>query len=39
MLDVGGRLGGLDLFSPVWHLLDLTRQGRGDWMPKLDYSE
>ena len=30
---------GLDLFSPVWHLLDLTRQGRGDWMPKLDYSE
>lgn len=26
---------GLDLFSPVWHLLDLTRSGRGDWMPGL----
>lgn len=24
---------GLDLFSPVWHLLDITRVGRGDWMP------
>lgn len=24
---------GLDLLSPVWHILDLTRPGRGDWMP------
>lgn len=24
---------GLDLLSPVWHLLDLTPEGRGDWMP------
>jgi predicted dithiol-disulfide oxidoreductase (DUF899 family) len=24
---------GLDLLSPVWNLLDLTRAGRGDWMP------
>lgn len=24
---------GIDLLSPVWHLLDLTRVGRGDWMP------
>ena len=24
---------GVDLLSPVWHLLDLTRPGRGDWMP------
>lgn len=23
---------GLDLLSPVWHLFDLTRAGRGDWM-------
>ena len=26
---------GLDLLSPVWHLLDLTRDGRGDWMPSV----
>lgn len=28
---------GVDLLSPVWHLLDLTRAGRGDWMPQLQY--
>ena len=28
---------GVDLLSPVWHLLDLTRPGRGDWMPSLSY--
>lgn len=28
---------GLDLLSPVWHLLDLTRAGRGDWTPGLAY--
>ncbi len=33
-----GQLRGLDLFSPVWHLLDLLPGGRGDWMPKLDYA-
>ncbi|MEL7210266.1 MAG: DUF899 family protein, partial [Actinomycetota bacterium] len=26
---------GVDLLSPVWHLLDLTPDGRGDWMPSL----
>ncbi len=26
---------GVDLLSPVWHFLDLTRAGRGDWMPSL----
>ena len=29
---------GVDLLSPVWHMLDLTRQGRGDFMPSLSYS-
>ena len=29
----GDHWRGLDLLSPVWHLLDLTRPGRGDWMP------
>jgi predicted dithiol-disulfide oxidoreductase (DUF899 family) len=28
---------GIDLLSPVWHLLDLTPGGRGDWYPSLDY--
>ncbi|MFJ8157810.1 DUF899 family protein [Streptomyces sp. NPDC094468] len=28
---------GIDLLTPVWHLLDLTPQGRGDWYPATDY--
>jgi predicted dithiol-disulfide oxidoreductase (DUF899 family) len=28
---------GIDLLSPVWHLLDLTPQGRGDWYAGLVY--
>jgi predicted dithiol-disulfide oxidoreductase (DUF899 family) len=28
---------GIDLLSPVWHLLDLTPEGRGQWDPKLNY--
>lgn len=28
---------GVDLLSPVWHILDLTPQGRGDWYAALDY--
>lgn len=24
---------GVDLLSPVWHILDLTKPGRRDWMP------
>ena len=28
---------GIDLLSPVWNLLDLTPNGRGDWYPSLDY--
>ncbi len=28
---------GLDLLSPVWHMLDLTTEGRGDWYPSLSY--
>jgi predicted dithiol-disulfide oxidoreductase (DUF899 family) len=28
---------GIDLLSPVWHLLDLTPRGRGDWYPALNY--
>ena len=28
---------GIDLLSPVWHLLDLTPRGRGEWYGGLDY--
>jgi predicted dithiol-disulfide oxidoreductase (DUF899 family) len=28
---------GIDLISPVWHVLDLTPQGRGEWFAGLDY--
>jgi predicted dithiol-disulfide oxidoreductase (DUF899 family) len=28
---------GIDLLTPVWHLLDLTPNGRGNWYPKLTY--
>jgi predicted dithiol-disulfide oxidoreductase (DUF899 family) len=28
---------GIDLLAPVWHILDLTRQGRDDWFPALSY--
>jgi len=28
---------GIDLMSPIWHVLDLTPQGRGDWYTKLEY--
>ncbi len=28
---------GIDLLSPIWHVLDLTPQGRGDWSAKLEY--
>jgi predicted dithiol-disulfide oxidoreductase (DUF899 family) len=33
----GRRERGIDLLSPVWHLLDLTPNGRGDWYPSLIY--
>lgn len=28
---------GIDLLSPVWHFLDLTPEGRGDWFPSVRY--
>jgi predicted dithiol-disulfide oxidoreductase (DUF899 family) len=28
---------GIDLLSPVWHILDLTPRGRGDWYASLTY--
>lgn len=35
----GDRWRGIDLFTPVWHVLDLLPGGRGDWNPSLDYLE
>lgn len=31
------RSRGIDLLSPVWHLLDLLPEGRGEWYPSLTY--
>jgi len=36
-LDADIRERGIDLLAPVWHLLDLTPAGRGDWYAGLDY--
>ncbi len=28
---------GIDLLAPIWHFMDLTPQGRGNWYIRLDY--
>src|SRR5207237_7850191 len=28
---------GIDLLSPIWHFMDLTPQGRGNWYANLEY--
>ncbi len=28
---------GIDLLAPIWHFMDLTPQGRGDWYASLHY--
>ncbi len=30
---------GIDLLTPVYNLLDLTPEGRGDWYAQLTYPE
>jgi predicted dithiol-disulfide oxidoreductase (DUF899 family) len=30
---------GIDLLNPVWHVMDLTPRGRGDWYAELSYPE
>jgi predicted dithiol-disulfide oxidoreductase (DUF899 family) len=30
---------GIDLLTPLWNLLDLTPQGRGDWYPSVAYEK
>ena len=32
-----GENRGIDLYTPVWHLLDLLPQGRGEWYPDHSY--
>jgi predicted dithiol-disulfide oxidoreductase (DUF899 family) len=32
-----GQFRGMDLLSPVWNFLDLTPEGRGDFMPSRSY--
>jgi len=33
----GGHMRHLDLVWPMWNILDMTPQGRGDFFPSLDY--
>jgi len=33
--DIAER--GIDLLAPIWHFMDLTPQGRGNWYANLDY--
>jgi hypothetical protein len=33
-----GAEGGIDLLSPVWHVLDLLPGGRGDWYAENSYA-
>ena len=33
----GIRERGIDLLAPIWHFMDLTPQGRGNWYTSLDY--
>jgi len=28
---------GIDLLAPIWHFMDLTPQGRGNWYANLAY--
>ena len=28
---------GIDEYNPIWNILDLTPQGRGNWSASLDY--
>lgn len=36
--DLGdGRWRGIDLYSPVWGILDLLPSGRGEWLPRTSY--
>ena len=32
-----GHFRGMDLLSPLWSFLDLTPEGRGDFMPQRSY--
>ncbi len=29
----------VDMLRPLWNLLDLTPEGRGEWYPSLAYGE
>jgi predicted dithiol-disulfide oxidoreductase (DUF899 family) len=37
LLEDGKRVRGIDLLTPFWSILDLTPEGRKEWMPKLEY--
>src|SRR6202521_873715 len=37
LMEDANRTRGIDLLTPFWNILDLTPEGRKEWMPKLEY--
>jgi predicted dithiol-disulfide oxidoreductase (DUF899 family) len=37
LMEDAKRTRGIDLLTPFWSILDLTPEGRKEWMPKLEY--
>jgi predicted dithiol-disulfide oxidoreductase (DUF899 family) len=37
LMEDSTRRRAIDLLSPFWNILDLTPEGRKEWMPKLSY--
>jgi predicted dithiol-disulfide oxidoreductase (DUF899 family) len=37
LMEDANRTRGIDLLTPFWNILDLTPEGRKEWMPKLQY--
>jgi predicted dithiol-disulfide oxidoreductase (DUF899 family) len=37
LMEDAKRTRGIDLLTPFWNILDLTPEGRKEWMPKLEY--
>jgi predicted dithiol-disulfide oxidoreductase (DUF899 family) len=37
MMGTAIRERGIDLLNPIWHFMDLTPQGRGNWYASVAY--
>ncbi len=38
-MEEGQNMRHLDLIWPLWNVLDMTPNGRGNWYPKLTYDQ